>query len=208
MAMTIDGHSMIPGGTFPLGSREDKRRMDKHRIWADFLIVSAKTVRAENPRLILRTRESLKQPKPIIIMKTFREFPLSLNIFSKKSVPGEIWYKETKEPLDSLQAFSEKTGFSTNKFHSIDEILLRKSSGKIKFLLEGGPFLNGLFLGEDLVDDIFITITPYLYGGLTTDRVVNTENNLPLRKFSLQSVERRKNEIFLRYRKNIVTPFV
>lgn len=71
-------------------------------------------------------------------------------------------------------------------------------------LVEGGPTLLGSFLRESLIDEIFLTIAPKIYGteNLTTKNLVEGILFPPykIKKLKLLSVKQIGNELFLRYK--------
>ena len=70
-------------------------------------------------------------------------------------------------------------------------------------LVEGGPTLLGSFLKKGLIDEIFLTIAPKLYGSRPNSTKTLIEGILlPPDKFKLKliSVNRIKDELFLRYK--------
>ncbi len=70
-------------------------------------------------------------------------------------------------------------------------------------LVEGGPTLLGSFLKENLMDEIFLTIAPKIYGSqnLTTLNLVEGTLLPPnqIKHLKLISVKKIKDELFLRY---------
>ncbi len=76
--------------------------------------------------------------------------------------------------------------------------------GYQNILVEGGPTLLGSFLKENLIDEIFLTIAPKIYGtqNLTTLNLVEGILFSPdkIKHLKLLSVRKIDNEIFLHYR--------
>lgn len=74
--------------------------------------------------------------------------------------------------------------------------------GYRKVLVEGGPTLLASFLKEDLLDEIFLTIAPKIFGS-SKDTLTLVESYLfppsKIKKFKLISVKKIKDEVFLRY---------
>ena len=71
-----------------------------------------------------------------------------------------------------------------------------------KILVEGGVTTNWTFVKENLVDEIIITITPYLEGGVTATTLVDGDGFSEIAKstkLKLKSARRMKNEIILHY---------
>lgn len=73
-------------------------------------------------------------------------------------------------------------------------------------LVEGGPTLLGSFLKENLIDEVFLTISPKIYGteNLTTKTLVEGTLFPPdqIKHLKLISVKKFKDELFLRYSLN------
>lgn len=219
MAQTLDGHTIDPGGKWHYGSAEDKRRMDRLRMWADCLIASRRSIENDNPNLFVRSKPDTHHPKPVVILNDISKKILpDRRIFSHPHPPGEFWVFQNhgktpgKTPglSDLVENFDNLNRSQKNRigqwqvytFNNVREIvksLVQKNFKKI--LLEGGPSLNGLFLKEDLIDEVFFTIVPYIWAGESKDRIITTHEFLTPARFKLLSVERRKNEVFFRYKR-------
>ena len=209
MAQSMDGHTIEPNGRWSLGSKEDKRRMDRLRLWADCLIASRRSIENDNPNLIVRSKiNSKKHPMPVIILQNIdRKIKCDRRIFNKPHPPGEFWVNTKSTP--TIQDILEKDGFEESvhgkwKVRSWQNVTEIHSSlvenGNSNILLEGGPALNGLFLKENLIDEIFFTIVPYLWAGKTPDRIITSDDFLPVSRFKILSIEKRNNEVFFRYK--------
>ena len=93
----------------------------------------------------------------------------------------------------------------THNLKKLSKELVKK--GYKYVLVEGGPTLLGSFLKEGLIDEIFLTIAPKIYGtphhggaGPTTLTLVEGILFLPNKfKLKLISVKKIKDELFLRY---------
>lgn len=83
---------------------------------------------------------------------------------------------------------------------SILEFLRR--AGLSRILVEGGPTLLGHFLAANLVDELFLTTTPRLYGRMPDDhrRSLLEGSNLDGRAATLLSLRRHGSFLFARYR--------
>jgi riboflavin biosynthesis pyrimidine reductase len=68
-------------------------------------------------------------------------------------------------------------------------------------LTEGGPSLVGQFLEEDLVDELFLTTSPRLFGRRPEDERKSLVEGVDLegRLLTLSSVRRHESHLFLRY---------
>ncbi len=74
---------------------------------------------------------------------------------------------------------------------------------KIKtILLEGGGTTNWDFVNQGLVDEVLVTITPYLVGGQTAKTLVEGEGFPKISKslrLKLHKIRRQNNEVILHY---------
>ncbi len=105
------------------------------------------------------------------------------------------YYIITKHPKD----------FKNLNAHIITDFkTLLKELNKYKHVLvEGGPTLLGSFFEKELIDEIFLTIAPKIYGSKPDSTKTLVEGILlPPDKFKLKliSVKKIKDELFLRYR--------
>lgn len=210
MAATLDGHVAHPTQAWEFGSKEDRRRMDRLREWSDCLLVSRRTLEHDNMDLRVRTKPHLQRhPHPVIIAHSAKPFRSQLRAIRHAASGGEIWLSSGEKPIH-LEALWPDLGASWDIFFydSVTDIVQSlKNRGFKKFLLEGGPTLNGLFFSAGLVDEFFLTLLPILWGGKTTDRAVVTDAVIPLESFKLRAVEKRQNEVFLTYvRKRAAKP--
>jgi len=221
MAQTLDGHTVQPDGKWALGSKEDKRRMDRLRLWADCIIASRRSIENDNPNLYARSKPDARHPMPVIVLNDrSRKIPATSRIFSAPHPAGELWVRAlapgeavgvadlvdmaqvgtSAENREALSRRLEK--WKAHTFTTIRDIYeslaLRRYT---KILLEGGPALNGLFLEADLIDEIFFTLEPCVWAGQKNDRIITSPQTLPLKKFRLLTVERRNDEVFFRYKR-------
>lgn len=202
MAATLDGHVAHPTAVWNFGSAEDRRRMDRLREWADALIISRKTLEHDNMDLSVRTKpHSTHHPRPVIVMQSPRTMKANLRILKDAHRGGELWLAAEHQGTNLKTLWPDITGtWEIFTFHNVREITQSLNRrGYNKLLLEGGPTLNGYFFSENLVDELFLTLLPMLWGGTTTDRSVITPVPLPMERFRLKSAEKRKDEMFMRY---------
>jgi len=202
MAATIDGHVAHPTEAWEFGSKEDRRRMDVLREWADCLIVSRKTLEHDNMDLRVRTKlHSKRHPRPVIVMQSLRPLKAGLRLYQHATAGGELWISiASSAPQLAALAPDLPASWEVHTFANVREIVQSLAErGYKKILLEGGPTLNGLFFTENLVDEFHLTLLPLLWAGTTHDRAVITATALPLTRFTLRRAEKRGNELFMRY---------
>ena len=74
--------------------------------------------------------------------------------------------------------------------------------GVRRVLCEGGPTLNSMLFQAQLIDEIFLTIAPKLFGGEDPLTIVKGPKFEPLLRLELRSLVEREGELFLRYAVN------
>ena len=87
---------------------------------------------------------------------------------------------------------------------SADLLAALRARGGATVLTEGGPRLLGQLIAEDVLDELFLTVSPVLAGRAETSRpgLVAAQELLPARpeEAELVSVRHRRSYLFLRYR--------
>ena len=81
------------------------------------------------------------------------------------------------------------------------KILKKKKINKI--LLEGGGITNWSFIKQNLIDEVIVTVTPFLVGGEDSRSLVEGYGFSKIEsamKLKLRKVSRMKNEIVLFYK--------
>lgn len=182
---TVDGKVAVSEkGYWPIGSKKDYQVLLELRSHADCLIHGGNLAR-EFGEITLK---SIHQP-------TFKKMRgvLGKNI----NLPYYILTKHPKT-LNNLKPLGAN-------IISGGLVLLIEKLQKKKFkhvLMEGGPTLLGSSLKMGLIDEVFLTIAPKIYGSKPNSTKTLVEGILlPPNNFKLKliSVKRIKNELFLRY---------
>ena len=203
-AMTIDGKIASKTGDSKLSSKKDKMRVHKLRSKVDAILVGSNTVKRDNPILTVRYTKG-KNPIRIIldskanielnskIIKTCKKFPTIIAI-SKKASKKNISRLE-RYPLEIINSGQTKV--------NIKNLLQILSKKKIKTLLvEGGGTVNWEFIKQGMVDEMIITITPFLIGGKKAITLVDGEGFSFINqaeKLKLKKTHVIGNEIVLHY---------
>jgi len=203
-AMSVDGKIATRTGNSELSSRKDLVRVHKLRASVDAILIgkhtqmiddpslTVKYVKGKNPtRIILDSVGSIESTSQII--KTCKTVPTIIAV-SKKITQKNIVRLE-KEGLEVIKCGQNKIDLK-KLLH-----ILRKKNIK-KLLVEGGGTTNWSFIKDGLVDEMIITITPYVLGGSSAISLVHGEGfgkiaQAPLLK--LKKINRMKNELVLHY---------
>ncbi|MFP3228112.1 MAG: dihydrofolate reductase family protein [Caldisphaera sp.] len=164
--MTVDGKIANSNKYSKLSCNEDFKLQHYLRSINDAVMIGANTAIVDNPSLTVRLVEG-SSPYRIVVDSKLIITP-SLKIFSdpKRSI---IITSNDSDPK-KLKEF-EITGVKIIKVErnkGLDmETALRKlyEFGIKKLMVEGGGHLNYSLLFKGLVDEIWITISPYAFGG-------------------------------------------
>jgi len=203
-AMTLDGKIATKTGDSKLSSKQDKVRIHKLRLKVDAILVGSNTVKRDDPLLTVRHTKG-KNPIRIILDSKANIDQKSQIIKTCKKIPTIIAVskKASKKNIDKLKKYPLEIIITGNKLVNIKNLLRILSKKKIKTLLvEGGGTVNWEFVKQGLVDEIIITITPYLIGGKNAITLVEGEGYSLIQKatkLKLKKTCRLGNEIVLNY---------
>ena len=203
-ATSIDGKIATKNGDSKLSSSEDLKRVHKLRSQVDAILVGKNTVLKDNPLLTVR---NVKGKNPIrIIIDSKGAIPSKAKILqTSKTIPTIIAVSKSisKSNLDKLKKFPVEiiiTGTSNVNLKSLLKILYKKKISKI--LVEGGGTINWEFIKNNLIDELFITVSPYIIGGsnsISLAEGIGFSKVLDSPKLSLKSTQRLKNHLVLHY---------
>lgn len=170
MVATLDGKAAVDGTTRGLGGEADRELFHTLRTQADAILVGAGTAREERygravkdpQRRAQREREGL-DPEPIVVIVSSRlNLPPDLPLLQEKGARVVIATAAGRE-LEGVAADVTYT-------RSGDDLpmlfaRLREDHGVRSVLCEGGPTLNAHLLAAGLVDELFMSIDPFIVGG-------------------------------------------
>ncbi len=203
-AMTLDGKIASKKGDSKLSSKTDKVRLHKLRSKVDAILVGSNTVRRDNPTLTVRY---VKGTNPIRIILDSKG-TISLNskiVKTSKKIPTilAVSKKATKKNIVKLKDHSIEVVVSGDNQVNIKNLLKILSKKKIKtILLEGGGTVNWEFIKNHLVDEIIVTITPFLIGGKNAISLVEGDGFSKIHhspKLKLKKFTKLGNELVLQY---------
>ncbi|MGC9506011.1 RibD family protein [Baaleninema sp.] len=213
LAMSADGKiSDVTRSNEKFGSDADFAHLEKQVALADGVIVGAQTLRVGKTAMRVMSPEGFeyrekagKPPQPVQIVCTRsghleREVP-----FFQQPIPrwlltttdgAKAWYKDSG--FDRVLAVDGADGNVdlTAAFQQLFELGLHRLA-----VLGGGSFIAELFQ-RNLVDEIWLTVCPYIFGGKDAPTPVDG-NGLGSGEFpelTLLEVDRVGEEVFLHYR--------
>jgi riboflavin-specific deaminase-like protein len=176
-AMTVDGKLTTKNrGTVDFTSREDKLHLIRQRALGDGVLVGHTTLERDNVRLGIPHSDLRAQriargqpayPVRVIVSNRGRINP-SLNIFQTDFAPILI-FSTTRMPRRVREQLRGKAILHLSESRQVDlrRMLrqLRSEYGVKHLACEGGPALFRSLLELHLVDQLNLTIAPFLFGG-------------------------------------------
>jgi len=203
-AMSLDGKIASKKGYSELSSKQDKVRIHKLRANVDAILVGSNTVRRDNPSLTVRYVKG-KNPIRIVLDSNGTISSNSKIVRTSKKIPTilAVSKKATKKNIVKLKNHSIEVIVTGENRVNIKNLLKKLSKKKIKtILVEGGGNVNWEFIKEGLVDEIIITVSPYLIGGINAISLVEGDGFSKIQqslKLKLQKINRIGNEVVLYY---------
>jgi riboflavin-specific deaminase-like protein len=176
-AMTVDGKITTRDfAPVDFTSAEDKHHLFRQRALADAVIIGHSTLKLDNVRLGLpeNLREERRKGRKIqaplrVIVSREGKIDSELKIFQSDISPILI-FSTKRMPRDVRVALREKNvmlHLSDKEDVDLREMLkiLRRDYKVRRVACEGGPILFRSMLEDGLIDELSLTIAPYLFGG-------------------------------------------
>jgi riboflavin biosynthesis pyrimidine reductase len=152
MVSTLDGKATIDWRTKGLSDELDRELFHHLRTQADCVLIGAETVRVERYGRITKTDE-LRDKRQA---EGLERDPLAVVVSASGDLPDDL-------PL--LQDPEQRVVIEHGEDLPLMMARLREDYGVRSVLCEGGPTLNSHLLAADLVDELFLTLSPKLVGG-------------------------------------------
>ena len=170
IASSLDGRIAFPdGGESHLGSKEDRKMLDKNLSLVDATIFGLGTLKAHESTYLIKNRNENNEAKisksqPIsIVASNSMKFKSTWKYFRQ---PIRRWLISSKKVDNTLNNDFEKQLFFENSWQKA--LISLKKQGINDLALLGGAKLINSFIKEDLITDIKITIIPQIIGGKYT----------------------------------------
>lgn len=203
-AISLDGKIATRTGESSLSSGVDKKRLHGLRAQVDAILVGKNTILQDDPMLTVR---HVRGKNPIrIVLDSMGQIPISSRIIqSSYAIPTIIAVSKRapRKNLARLGRFPVDIIVSGKNKVELKPLLkfLRKKNIKT-ILLEGGATTNWDFVRQKLVDEVIVTVAPYLVGGKDAKTLVDGDGFSKISKslrLNLHKVTRQHNEIVLHY---------
>jgi riboflavin-specific deaminase-like protein len=212
-AMTVDGKiTTRKFSPVDFTSREDKLHLFRQRALSDAVLIGHRTLKRDNVRLALPVelqeerirRGQTRAPIRVIVsnqgkisnrLKVFQSGVSPIVIFSTARMPKRIQTALHKKAVLHL---------ADSQWVDLDEMLrtLRRDYNVRKIACEGGPTLFRSLLERNLVDQLNLTIAPYLFGGANAPTLTGLSKEFLPASVHCSLVDMRviADECFLTYR--------
>jgi len=211
--MTVDGKTTTRNFTpVDFTSREDKLHLFRQRALADAVLIGHTSLKRDNvrlgipPELQKARRKRGQTPASIrVIVSDKGKIDNRLNIFQSDISPIII-FSTRRMPRKYRQALREKATLHLTRAQHVDlAAMLGTLRDKYKVrtvACEGGPTLFRALLERGLVDQLNLTVAPYLFGGAKAPTLTGLSKQfLPASVHcSLTNMRVVGNECFLTYR--------
>jgi 2,5-diamino-6-(ribosylamino)-4(3H)-pyrimidinone 5'-phosphate reductase len=203
-AISLDGKIATRTGDSKLSSKSDIKRVHKLRSQVDAILVGKNTILYDNPMLTVR---HVRGKNPIrIILDSRAQIPASSKIIQTSySIPTIIAVskKASKKNLAKFHKFPVDIVIAGKTKVELKQLLKYLRNQNIKtILLEGGGTTNWDFVNQKLVDEVIVTVAPYLVGGTDAKTLVDGAGFSKISKslkLKLHKVVRKNDEIILHY---------
>ncbi len=213
MAMSADGKtSTYRRESFSLGSPSDRYLMDVLRAKADAVIIGARTlasdgwaIRVRHADMRMRRVEQRRTPHPLnVVLSTDLDLPVRAEFFTFPETEKLVitTRRAPARRVESFRRLAEGVVLPRERILARYALRVLADRGVKRVLVEGGGTLNFSFFREDLVDEVYLTVTPRILGGATAPSPVDGKGFLRNSHVRLELLSSRRNgdEIFLRYR--------
>lgn len=193
---TIDGRAALDGSTRPLGGDADLEMLLSLRAAADAVLIGPGTVRAEGYGRLVGPARRPSSPPAVLISRRF-EIPWDAGLFAAADQPVIVY-----GPADAADAPDVAAPVEVVR---LDECTPAAALADLRgrgiraLLSEGGPTLFRALLADDLVDELFLTLTPVITGDGDELSIVEGGRLPDVSRFALRWVLRADDELFLRY---------
>lgn len=182
-AMSLDGYlDDVSPKRLMLSNAADFDRVDGVRADVDAIAVGAGTVRADDPRLLVRSaerraaREAAGLPaSPLrVVFSPSGDLDPGARLFDGEGGPVVVYTSDRGReacPLGPGAAEVVSLGDGPVDPRPALDDLARRGVGRL--LVEGGGTVHTLFLSEDLVDEVHVAVAPFLLGSAGGPRFVH-----------------------------------
>jgi riboflavin-specific deaminase-like protein len=215
MAITADGKIATASRSIhTFGSPRDSRNLYDLRSRSDAILCGARTVEETgatldngDPRFTRARIRSGRSPHPIrVVVSGAGSFSTRARLWENRDSPIHLWLSQAAPAgrIQQLERLADHLWISPGA--RIDLRLglglLAQNHGVRDVMVEGGGGLNDALFQADLVDELYLTWCPLLFGGAAAPTIsdgLGVASLADAARFTLSSSRRFGDEIFLIY---------
>src|SRR3982751_406973 len=187
-AMTADGKVTTKNfGPVDFTSREDKLHLFRQRALADAVLLGHTSLERDNVRLgvpaelqELRIKRGQSRSPLRVIVSNKGRIDDRLKLFQSDISPIII-FSTKRMPRKTQKTLAKKAELHLSDAEHVDLAAmletLRNQYSVRTLACEGGPTLFRALLQEDLIDQLNLTIAPYMFGGSRAPTLTGLNNN-------------------------------
>jgi 5-amino-6-(5-phosphoribosylamino)uracil reductase len=209
-SVSLDGYLGDQTPRLALSNAADFERVDEVRASCDAIMVGAVTVRADNPRLLVRSQARRDErtargqaTSPMKITLTNRvDLDASSNFFATGESEKLVYTPRAR--VSDARARLGPVATVVDAGHRVQMRWLSEDladRGVERLMVEGGGVVHTQFLANDLVDELHLVVAPFFIGDSSAPRFV-TDGRFPWhpgRRAALAEVRQIGDVVLLRY---------
>jgi riboflavin biosynthesis pyrimidine reductase len=190
---SIDGGATADGTTSAMGGPGDKLIFNLLRELADVVLVGAGTARTENysgahSSVAQRQRRQARgqgEVPQLALVTNSGHLDRDMGVFTRTEVQPLVCTStascdDTRHRLAGLAEVVDCSGPDRTKVDDATLLAALRERGMRRILTEGGPMLHGSLIQSDLLDELCLTIAPFIVGGQAR-RIATGEGQLQTR---------------------------
>jgi riboflavin-specific deaminase-like protein len=207
MVLTPDGAGAFHGRTKAITDPADQVLLGYLRSHSDAIMVGAATIQAEHYGPVKlnadararRERDGYAANPPLVVVTGRANLLPTLAVFDPGGPRTIIaTLARSAEQATDLQEVADVIVVGEDEIDLRQLIAALHDRGLHRILCEGGPFLLSQLIERDLVDDMCLTLSPYLAGSQPTTMQPASDRVSPTR-LALQHVLVHDDLLYLRY---------
>jgi riboflavin biosynthesis pyrimidine reductase len=213
MITSVDGGATSDGKSGELGGDGDRAVFAALRELADVVLVGAATARVENysgvqfsaSQRLARQRRGQSEVPPIAVLTRSGLLDHDAKLFHRTEVPPLIVTSAdaaagARQRLGGLAEVLDASGADPGSVDLPTVLRLLAERGLTRVLAEGGPGILGMFVAQDLLDELCLTVAPVLVGG-SSSRIVTGPGEVSTAMRLADTLADDDGYLFLRYRR-------
>lgn len=205
MIESLDGTIAVDGLSGGLGGPADKRVFAAIRAVADMILVGAATVRAEGygpARLNDALREARRargqaDVPGIAVVSASLDLDYTTPLFAESRPLVLTGAHADPTRRAAAEAHADVVSAGTEGVEPAVALAVLRDRGTDVVLCEGGPSLNGQMVAAGMIDEVCVTVAPFLLGG--DGPRISGGKPLPVTRLAINHVLEEDGYVFLDY---------